>query len=75
LPAPVSGLDVLATPGLTGTLPANTAEDADEDWPDEDDELLTFLDHDGENEPAPPARKRGSAIINDTRKGPDQWLR
>jgi hypothetical protein len=77
LPAPVSGLDVLATPGLTGTLPANTTEDADEDWPDEDDELLTFLDHDdhdGENEPAPPARKRGSAIINDTRKGPDQWL-
>jgi hypothetical protein len=85
LPAPVSGLDVLATPTLTGTAPADTGEpDLDEDWPDEDEELITFLDPDdedspegedlGESEAAPPTRRRGTAIINDTRKGPDQWL-
>ncbi|MFG2304538.1 Mu transposase C-terminal domain-containing protein [Actinacidiphila glaucinigra] len=76
LPAPAAGQDVLATLAPAAHL-ADAAEVLDEeaDWPDEDDDLLTALD---EEEPADDtaaaARPRGASIINDLRKGPDQWL-
>ncbi|MFI0901600.1 transposase [Streptomyces sp. NPDC020983] len=111
LPAPPSGLDVLATPTLIGAPPAQADDpEDDENWPA--DELEAPLDFDSPDEtdaakkeaedgeedvaggdgrggtadtaggpgpgptsaPVPAARRRGSSIINDDRKGPDQWL-
>ncbi|MGW4786767.1 Mu transposase C-terminal domain-containing protein [Streptomyces sp. NPDC004230] len=76
LPAPATGQDVLATLAPAAHL-TDVAEvwDEETDWPDEDDDLLTAFD---EEEPSDSTsavgRLRGASIINDLRKGPDQWL-
>lgn len=74
-PAPAAGQDVLATLAPAAHL-TEAAEDWDEetDWPDKDDDLLAWLDEEVPAHPAAPAdRARGAGIINDARKGPDQW--
>lgn len=74
LPAPAAGLDVLATLAPVSQLADGTdALDEDIDWQDEDDDLIPSFDDNADAESSS-GRERGSSILNDTRKGPAQWL-